>query len=250
MGVTGPENGDPCKVGVAMTDLATGLYAHGAIMAALLDRQKTGLGQKIDCDLLSTQVSCMVNLASSYLNGGKEPKRWGTAHESIVPYESFATSDGYITIGAASNDQFSVLCRILELPELLTDKRYSTNALRVENRDSLLRILRNTFLKRTTEEWLLVLEGCSFPYGPINKLSDVFRNPQVVHNQMVKTVEHPVGQVNQVAPAVTFSSSQNKIRTPPPVLGQHTHQVLSDVLHYTQDKIQELQGLGVVDSTR
>ncbi|KAK3860815.1 hypothetical protein Pcinc_033155 [Petrolisthes cinctipes] len=246
--VTGPENGEPCKVGVAMTDLATGLYAHGAIMAALLERQKTGLGQKIDCNLLSTQVSCMVNLASNYLNGGKEAKRWGTAHESIVPYEAFPTSDGYISIGAGSNELFSTLCHALNLSELLSDERYSTNALRVKNRSSLIKTLQCSFQKKTTQEWLEILDGCPVPYAPINKLSEVFSDPQVVHNRMVEEMEHEsVGRIKQVAPAVTFSALENRIRSAPPSLGQHTTQVLTDVLSYSQHKIRRLQEQGVIN---
>lgn len=248
LGVTGPENGEPCKVGVAMTDLATGLYAHGAIMAALLERHKTGCGQKIECDLLSSQISCMVNLASNYLNGGREAKRWGTAHESIVPYQAFPSSDGYLTIGAGSNDQFSALCHALDLKDLLRDERYSTNPLRVKNRETLLSTLTDTFQKKSTEEWLSILEGCSFPYAPINTLSQAFSDPQVIHNQMVQEVEHPsVGKVKQVAPAVSFSTSRNEIRQPPPLLGQHTEYVLSEILQYTKEKVQELIREGVVN---
>ncbi|XP_022237764.1 succinate--hydroxymethylglutarate CoA-transferase-like isoform X3 [Limulus polyphemus] len=136
--ITGPPNGDPCKVGVAMTDLATGLYAHGAILAALLEREKTGRGQKIDCNLLSTQVSLLANLGSNYLNAGKEAIRWGTAHESIVPYQAFQTSDGYITVGAGSDEQFQIFCKCLGLQHLLTDSRYKTNRNRVANRQALL----------------------------------------------------------------------------------------------------------------
>lgn len=248
VGVTGAKDGEPCKVGVAMTDLATGLYAHGAIMAALLERQKTGYGQRIDCNLLSTQVSCMVNLASNYLNGGREARRWGTAHESIVPYQAFPTADGYITIAAGSNDQFSALCHVLDLPELQADERYSTNARRVEHRESLLSTLTATFRKHSTEEWLAVLEGCPFPYAPINSLSQVFSDPQVVHSGMVEDVQHPgVGTVKQVGPAVTFSASQNKVRAAPPLLGQHTHQVLTEVLGYTEHRVEELRRQRVVN---
>ncbi|XP_042881777.1 succinate--hydroxymethylglutarate CoA-transferase-like isoform X2 [Penaeus japonicus] len=251
VGVTGPEDGEPCKVGVAMTDLATGLYAHGAIMAALLDRQKTGNGQKIDCNLLSTQISCMVNLASNYLNGDKEAKRWGTAHESIVPYQAFPTSDGYLTIGSGNNDQFAALCKALDLINLLDDERYATNALRVKHRDSLLATLKERFQQKTTNEWLNTLEGAPFPYGPINTVAQAFSDPQVIHNEMVQTVHHPtVGMIKQVAPPVSYSSSQNKIRSAPPVLGQHTKYVLSEILGYSDCKIEQLIEQGAVASSK
>ncbi|XP_068244184.1 succinate--hydroxymethylglutarate CoA-transferase [Palaemon carinicauda] len=247
LGVTGPEDGEPCKVGVAMTDLSTGLYAHGAIMAALLERQRTGCGQKIDCDLLSTQLSCMVNLASNYLNGGIEAKRWGTAHESIVPYQAFPTKDGYLTVGGGSNDQFSALCKRLNLDHLLQDTRYSTNALRVKNRKDLVDTLKETFIQKSTKEWLEVLEGCSLPYGPVNSLSEAFADPHVVHEQLVQTVKHPsTGNIKQVAPAVKFSKSQNMIRSAPPLLGQHTVEVLSTILKYPSVKVEKLVKSGIV----
>lgn len=247
IGVTGPRDGEPCKVGVAMTDLATGLYAHGAIMAALLERQRTGAGQKIDCNLLSTQVSCMVNLASNYLNGGQEARRWGTAHESIVPYQAFPTADGHISIGAGSNDQFAALCRVLNLPELVTDERFTTNPQRVKHREALVATLTDAFSKCTTKQWLVVLEGCPFPYAPINSLSQVFSDPHVVHSGQVEEVEHPgVGRVRQVGPAVKFSASQNKVRAAPPLLGQHTQQVLTQLLGYTEHQVEELRRQGVV----
>lgn len=251
VGVTGPEDGEPCKVGVAMTDLATGLYAHGAIMAALLDRQRTGNGQKIDCNLLSTQISCMVNLASNYLNGDREAKRWGTAHESIVPYQAFPTSDGYLTIGSGNNDQFAALCKVLDLTNLLHDDRYATNALRVKNRDDLLATLKERFQQKTTKEWLIILEGAPFPYGPINTIAQAFSDPQVIHNEMVKTVHHPtVGPIKQVAPPVSYSSSHNKIRSAPPVLGQHTRYVLSEIIGYSDCKIKQLIEQGAVASSK
>lgn len=188
MGVTGPPEGPPCKVGVAMTDLATGLYAHGAIMAALIERSKTGIGQHINCDLLATQVTCMANLASSYLNGGVEAKASGTAHASIVPYQAFATLDGYISVAGNSNAQFVALCEKLDRTNLATDLRYQDNSGRVTNRETLLPELSKRFAEYSTKHWLKQFEGSSFPYAPINSLSETFQDPQVVHKDMVKNV--------------------------------------------------------------
>ena len=172
--ITGPTDGEPCKVGVAVVDLATGLYAHGAIMAALLQRTRTGRGQKIDCNLLSTQVSCLINVASNYLNAGVETKRRGTAHESIVPYQAFKTSDGeYVTVGAGSDKQFEGLCHKLGLKELTTDERFINNKLRVKNRETLLKILYEQFEKKSLSEWLKLFDGSTFPYGPINSIEKV-----------------------------------------------------------------------------
>lgn len=171
--ITGPKDGEPCKPGVAVTDLATGLFAHGAILAALLQRNKTGLGQKIDCNLLSTQVASLINIGSNYLNAGKEAKRWGTAHESIVPYESFSTADGFLTVGAGSDQQFKSLCERTNLLHLSKDPRFIDNKARVKNRTALIAELKVCFAAKTTSEWLKCLEGASFPHGQVNQVSQV-----------------------------------------------------------------------------
>ncbi|MCL4118860.1 UNVERIFIED_CONTAM: hypothetical protein GTU68_058871 [Idotea baltica] len=247
LGVTGPKDGEPSKVGVAMTDLATGLYLHGAIMAALLQRYKTNKGQRIDCDLLSTQVSCMVNLASNYLNAGVDGGRRGTEHESIVPYQAFKTKDGYMTVGAGHERHFQNLCEVLNLPRLLEDERYKTNALRVQNRVSLISTLNNCFVNKTNEEWLILFDGASFPYGPINTLKEAFSDPQVLHNEMIKDVQHPTaGNIKIVGPAVKYSEISNTIRSSPPLLGEHTRQVLMDVGGYSDSEVIQLEKKGIV----
>lgn len=171
--ITGPKDGSPCKIGVAMTDLATGLYAHGAIMAALLQRIKTNRGQWIQCNLLSTQIASLINVGSNYLNAGKEATRWGSEHESIVPYEAFPTADGYMTIGTGSDAQFVALAKRINLVELTDNERFKNNTARVQNRRELLIILREKFKTRTNKEWSDILEGSPFPYGPINSISEV-----------------------------------------------------------------------------
>nr|SVE70411.1 EOG090X05UC [Daphnia similis]SVE71035.1 EOG090X05UC [Daphnia similis]SVE72298.1 EOG090X05UC [Daphnia similis] len=248
MYVTGPEDGVPCKTGVALTDLATGLYAHGAIMAALFQRQKTGCGQRISANLLSTQVACLVNLGSNYLMAGQEAKRWGTAHESIVPYQAFVTSDGYITIGGTNNRQFSELCSRIKRSQLSSDPKYVTNALRVEHRRELVEELGKTLSTKTNAEWLELFRGAHFSYGPINSLSEVFADPQVQHNDMVQEVDHPsAGTLKLVGPPVKFSGTGNRIRLPPPELGQHTEFVLQKRLGYSLAQIQQLRDSGVVN---
>ncbi|XP_018495790.1 succinate--hydroxymethylglutarate CoA-transferase [Galendromus occidentalis] len=225
--ITGPLDGEPCKVGVAVTDLATALYAKGAILTALLQRIKTGRGQKIECDLLGTQVSLLVNIASNYLNAGTEARRWGTSHESIVPYKAYRTKDGYITVGGASEKQFNILCERLGLEKLVLDEKFSTNALRVANRKELDSIIQERFAQKTNERWLEKLEGCGMPYGPVNTPRDVFEDDEI-KRRMVVTVQHSAGgDVRLVGPAVRFSDSQNAVRSAPPVLGEHTVEVLS-----------------------
>ncbi|EZA56328.1 CaiB/baiF CoA-transferase family protein C7orf10-like protein [Ooceraea biroi] len=208
--ITGPRDGSPCKVGVAMTDLATGLYAHGAIMAALLQRSRVNRGQWIQCDLLSTQIASLINIASNYLNGGKEATRWGSEHESIVPYEAFPTKDGYMTIGAGSDAQFLELIKRMQLPELASDDRFENNTARVKNRIELLRILRDVFSKKTNREWCVTFEGASFPYGAVNSIREVFDDPHVKYTKLVQEVDHPItGKVKLVGPPVTYSYATN-----------------------------------------
>ncbi|XP_014665473.1 PREDICTED: succinate--hydroxymethylglutarate CoA-transferase-like [Priapulus caudatus] len=240
--ITGPEGGEPCKVGVAMTDLSTGLYAHGAIMAALLQRHRTGEGQHIDCNLLSTQVSCLANLASNYLNGGPEARRWGTAHESIVPYQAFQTKDGYFVVGAGNDKQFKILCQRLKLEHIADDPQYARNEDRVINRSSLLKALQTKFREQSTAHWLKVFDESGIPYGPINNMQQVFSDPQVLHNEMIVEMEHSTaGKIRLPGPAVKYSDSQNRARLPPPCLGQHTSEVLHQVLGYSTAEVENLQ---------
>ena len=246
--VTGPEDGAPCKTGVALTDLATGLYAHGAIMAALFQRQKTGVGQRISANLLSTQVSCLVNLGANYLMAGQEAKRWGTAHESIVPYQAFATSDGYLTVGGGNDRQFRELCHRIGCTQLSSDPKYLTNSLRVKHRRELIDQLAEIMSTKSNAEWINIFNGANFPYGPINSLSQVFTDPQVKHNRLVQEIDHPTaGTVKLVGPPVEFSGSGNRIRLPPPELGEHTESVLRDRLGYSLTYIQELRNSGVIN---
>ncbi|CAJ1081567.1 succinate--hydroxymethylglutarate CoA-transferase isoform X1 [Xyrichtys novacula] len=241
MHITGPEDGDPVRPGVAMTDLATGLYAHGAIMAALLQRQKTGRGVHIDCNLLSSQVSCLSHIAANYLNAGKEAQRWGTAHESIVPYQGFRTKDGHIVVAAGNDKQFVKVCQVLELVELTHEDRYKTNKLRVQNRKELLHTLSQRFLQEKTSDWLRKFKGSGVPVGPINSIQEVCSDPQVKHNGLIQDMNHlTAGPITVPGPAVRYSSFTPAGPTPPPLIGQHTVKVLRDTLCYSDDIINTL----------
>nr|XP_031310503.1 succinate--hydroxymethylglutarate CoA-transferase isoform X3 [Camelus dromedarius] len=223
MHITGPEDGDPVRPGVAMTDLATGLYAYGAIMAGLIHRYKTGRGLFIDCNLLSSQVACLTQVAANYLIGQQEAKRWGTAHGSIVPYQ------------------------ILNLPELIDDSMYRTNHLRVQNRKELIKILSTRFEEETTSEWLYLFEGSGVPYGPINNMKNVFAEPQVLHNGLIMEMKHPTaGKISVPGPAVRYSKFKMSEARPPPLLGQHTTHILKEVLRYDDEAIGELLSAAVV----
>ncbi|XP_066543394.1 succinyl-CoA:glutarate CoA-transferase isoform X2 [Amia ocellicauda] len=247
MHITGPEDGDPVRPGVAMTDLATGLYTHGAIMAGLLQRQKTGKGLHIDCNLLSSQVACLTHIAANYLNGGKEARRWGTAHESIVPYQAFQTQDSYIIVAAGNDHQFVKVCKILNLTNLAEDPKYKTNKLRVQNRKELLKKLSERFSEKRTEEWLGIFEGTGVPYGPINSIQQVFADPQVIHNDLIMEMHHPsAGKIAVPGPAVRFSDFKTDDPKPPPQIGEHTVEILKNNLGYTDDHIHELLKAGTV----
>lgn len=240
--ITGSENGPPAKVGVAMTDIATGLYAHGAILAALFQRQKTGYGQKIDVNLLSTQIACLINVGSNYLNAGKEAKRWGTAHESIVPYEAFKTSTGYLTLGTGSDEQFRALCKYLSIEELANDSKFKTNQDRVKNRKELIKILTDIISKESSEYWMKIFENAPFPVGPVNNMKEVFSDKHVKAIGIVKDLPHPTADsVKVVGPSVVYSKAKNDARTAPPLLGQHTNDILQNLLGYSESKIQDLR---------
>ncbi|XP_030767872.1 succinate--hydroxymethylglutarate CoA-transferase [Sitophilus oryzae] len=245
--ITGPRDGEPCKVGVALVDVATGLYAHGAILAALLKRLKTGQGQKIDCDLLSTQLSTLINIGSNYLNAGKEASRWGTAHQSIVPYQAFSTKDGYYTIGTGSDKQFVELCNLLGLDNLSKNPKFETNKTRVENRDELINILSQKLSSKTNDKWKEIFSQSSFPNGPVNNLTAVFNDPHVKYTDIVKTLDHPVaGKVKVVGPPVRYSDGGNEIRSAPPILGQHTADILRDILEYGEQEINDLKNSNII----
>jgi len=240
--ITGPKDGEPCKVGVAITDVAAGLFAHGAIMAALIKRSKTGQGQKIDCDILSTQLSTLINIGSNYLNAGKEASRWGTAHASIVPYQAFPTKDGYYTIGTGSDKQFVEFCRKIEKEDLAKNPKFLTNKDRVENREELIGILSKILKTQTNTEWAKKFDNTSFPNGPVNNIHAAFNDPHVKHTGLVKTLEHKqAGKIKVVGPPVRYSEGGNEVRSAPPVLGQHTDEVLRDLLGYSDGKINELR---------
>ncbi|CAG5119385.1 unnamed protein product [Candidula unifasciata] len=248
MYITGPADGEPCKVGVAITDLSTGLYAVGSILASVLSRQKTGRGQHIDCNLLSTNVASLVNVASNYLNAGQEGKRYGTAHPSIVPYQAFEASDGYFVVGAGNDPQFKVMTKLIGHPELATNELYLTNKTRVKNRVQLLGLLKDVFKEKSVSHWLDVFEDSGIPYGPINNTGQVFSDPQVQHNGMIQEMLHPsIGKIRVAGPAVRFSETKTVDPTPPPLLGQHTDEVLEGLLGYSNEALSTLRNQKVID---
>lgn len=245
--ITGPKDGEPCKVGVALTDMTTGLYAHGAILAALIKRSKTGKGQKIDCDLLSTQLATLINIGSNYLNAGQEATRWGTAHPSIVPYQAFPTKDGYYTVGTGSDKQFEEFCKKIEREDLAKNPKFLSNRIRVQHREELVDIISKLFITKKNQEWFKILGNASFPNGPVNNLDAVFNDPHVQHINIVKTLEHPeVGEIKVVGPAVRYSDGGNEVRSAPPLLGQHTDEILTNLLGLSGQQIKDLRNEKII----
>ncbi len=247
MGITGEPEGPPVKVGVAMTDICTALYAHGAILAALHARDRTGVGQRIDVSLLETQIAALINIASSYLNAGELPRKWGTAHASIVPYQAFKAKDGYMIIGGATDRLWGKLCEAIGLPEAAHDPRYATNEQRVAHREEIVALLEARLATRTRQEWEGLLAPLGVPCGPINRMDEVFADPQVEHLQMILEAAHPqLGTIRMVRNPVTFSEAPVDLRQAPPALGEHTEAILRDLLGYSAAQVEELRAAGVV----
>ncbi|MFL5626449.1 MAG: CaiB/BaiF CoA transferase family protein [Ktedonobacteraceae bacterium] len=236
MGITGMPGEPPVKTGVALTDIITGLYAFSSILAALYHRQRTGQGQRIDVSLLSAELASLINAASNYLVAGQIPTPQGSAHGSIVPYQAFRASDGYILIGAANDKLFYQLCQALDHPEWASDARFLTNADRVHNREQLLILIEDVLQTQTVAAWEPRLAAAGVAVAPINRMDQVFHDPQVVHSRQVVTVSHPTaGEVQMVGPAVTYSLTPAQVTTPPPGLGEHTTEVVKALLDEYKD---------------
>jgi crotonobetainyl-CoA:carnitine CoA-transferase CaiB-like acyl-CoA transferase len=246
MSVTGAAEGEPQKVGVAVADLFTGLYATVAILAALRHRDATGEGQVIDMALLDAQVAMLANLGSHYLVGGDVPPRQGNAHANIVPYQVFVVADGHIIVAVGNDRQFARLCDLLDEPALATDARFTTNAERVRCRDVLVPMLQAHFLQRDRRVWLSLLEAAGIPCGPVNDLADVFADPQVRARGMVVEVPHPhAGALPLVGSPITLSATPVESPRAPPLLGQHTDNVLREA-GYSDDEVAALRARGAI----
>ena len=250
MSVTGERDdlpgGGPQKVGVAVSDLFTGMYSANAILAALMHREKTGEGQNIDMALLDVQVAMLANLSSTYFVSGEAPRRMGNAHQNIVPYHVFRAADDFFIVAVGNDSQFTKLCEVVGHPEWIGDPRFATNPERVRHRDLLVGLISERLRERPARDWLAALEPSGVPCGPINDLSQVFADPQVRHRGMEVRAPHPAaGQVRMVANLIRFSATPITHEVAPPLLGQHTAEVLSGVLGVAEAEIARLRREGI-----
>ncbi|GAO49990.1 CoA-transferase family III [Saitoella complicata NRRL Y-17804] len=249
MHITGEQDSSPVKVGVAVTDLTTGLYAQSAILASLYGQERRGgRGEWLDLALSDCQVATLTNIASSALISGmggkgemKDSGRWGTAHPSIVPYRGFETMDGYMMIGGANDNLFGKLCRVLGTEEWITDPRFVTNRDRVKNRDLLEELIETRLKTQPTKYWTDALEGTGMAYAIVNNIPQTLSHPHVLARSMIQeTPSHPIcGPLPVLGPAVKYSESTVGVRMPPPVLGQHSREVLMGLCGMSQEEVQK-----------
>jgi crotonobetainyl-CoA:carnitine CoA-transferase CaiB-like acyl-CoA transferase len=246
--ITGEPDRPPSKVPVAINDIMTGMYTAVALLSALRHRDSTGEGQQVDVGLLDVQVSWLANVASNYLVGGKIPRRLGTAHPNSVPYQVFPTVDGFIIIAANNDGQFERFCRAAGTPELLEDPDFASNALRVRNRDRLISMIEAVTRTRGTDAWMEALESAGVPCAPVNTIDRVFADPQVEARGMQIRMPHPLAgeDVRLVGSPIRLSRTPVSYRRAPPTLGQHTDEVLAEVLDLSEGERAALREEGVI----
>jgi crotonobetainyl-CoA:carnitine CoA-transferase CaiB-like acyl-CoA transferase len=227
MSITGEPDSPPVKTGVALVDIMTGLQACAGILAALYHRERTGEGQHVEVSLLRAEVAALINAASGYLVAGEVPQRQGTSHSSIVPYQVFRAADGYVMVGAANDKLFVGLCREMGHPEWAEDARFRTNADRVRHRSELLPRIEEALLGDAVANWVRRLEAAGVAVAPVNDMAQVFADPQVIASGQVATVPHPtIGDLKLVGPAISLSLTPTEVRLAPPLLGEHTAEIL------------------------
>ncbi len=249
MSITGEADdrpgGGPQKAGVAVSDLMTGMFATQAVLAALFHRERTGEGQYIDIALLDVQVAMLANMNTNYLVSGVPPKRWGNAHPNIVPYQAFRASDQWIIVAVGNDEQYRRFCALAGRPELFEDARFATNRERVRNRETLVPLLAGLIATRPAQFWLEGLERAGVPCGPINDLAQVFDNEQVrARGMRIALAREDAGEIPLVASPMKMSTTPPTYRMPPPRVGEHTAQVLREVLGYDDEAIRATQGAG------
>ena len=247
MSVTGESGGAPQRAGVPIADIITGMYASIAICAALASRAETGKGQHLDLALLDSQIALLSYQNTNYFATGKPPGRIGNLHPNIVPYQPFRTSDGEVIIACGNDNLFGKFCEAAGMPGLARDPRFATNGKRVENRAEITQLIQEIFLKRSTAEWLERLEAAGVPNGPINDIAQVFAEPQVKARGVRIELDHPAaGKVPLVSSPMRFSGTPLEYRRAPPVLGEHTQEILKGLLGKSEAEIAALRAAGIL----
>ena len=238
--------GGPVKVGVAITDIFTGLYAANAVLAALYQRRDSGEGCHIDLALMDVQVGVLANQALNYLTSGQVPQRLGNAHPNIVPYQAFATADGHMIVAVGNDEQFRRFCQVIDQPQLAQDERFATNGSRVQHRDTLIPLLELALGAQPTDTWLSAFEAVGVPCGPINPLDRVFDDPHVKARGLKQTLPHALaGEVNLVANPIRINGQSISATTAPPTLGEHTDSVLN-AIGITDEQRLALRQAGII----
>ncbi|MCX7960828.1 MAG: CoA transferase [Burkholderiales bacterium] len=247
MSVTGEPDGPPMRAGVPVADIVTGMYATIAICAALAHRAESGVGQHLDLALLDSQIALLAYQATNYFATGEPPRRIGNLHPNIVPYQPFRTADGDVILACGNDNLFRRFCEAAGCAHLAADARFATNGKRVENRAELTRLLEDVFRRRTTREWTELLEAAGVPNGPINNLAQVFEEPQVKARCVRIEVDHPTaGKLPMVANPMRFSATPLAYDRAPPLLGEHTEEVLAGLLGKSAEEMRRLREAGVI----
>ena len=247
MSITGPENGDPSRAGVAIADISTGMFAANAILAALYSREQTGKGQRIDMSLLDSQVALLSYAATNYFVSGSITNRLGNAHPNIVPYQSFKARDMHFVLAVGNDKQWEIFCKSINKPEWIDDEKYSTNALRVNNRKQLIDQLSKLFATQNAGYWLEIFDKVGLPSGPINELDKVFENEQIKSREMQIELPHSIdNKVTLLNSPIKIPTSPTKTHKAPPTLGEHTEEILKEKIGLDQDTVAKLRDEGIL----
>jgi formyl-CoA transferase len=247
MSITGPVDGSPSRVGIPIIDITSGMFAATAILSALRARDIIGEGQLVDISLFDSHIALLTNVASNYLVGGKPPRRLGNAHPNLVPYDAFSARDGWFVVGIANDKQWGMLCDVLARPDMKTDSRFAANRDRVANREGLGAELNRIFSQRDVDDWLADMVQAGLPCGRINSIPEVFSHPQAEAREMTLESEHPTaGTVRLTGFPYKLSQTPAEIYRPPPLLGEHTEEVLTDLLDYSSESVAALRDKGAI----
>ncbi len=247
MGITGPVEGPPSRAGIPIIDINTGMFAATAILAALRARDLTGEGQLIDISLFDAHVALLANVAGNYLVGGNPPQRYGNGHPNLTPYQAFQAKDRWFVVGAANENQWALLCKVIGREDVKDDPRFASNGERIAHRGELNDLLSEVFITRAAEEWLKDLREGGLPCGPINSIPDVFAHPQAVPRSLIVESEHPTaGTVKSSGFPYKLSKTPADIHRPPPMLGEHNQDVLINLLGYSPEDVAAFEDQNVL----